>query len=147
MGRGNFCPCGDAADQWYIDYDFYRLNDDEHDEYETDYDLLDDDVNAAFLMIQNRFPSFSPCDKYMNHYWGQTARLENKYFYIGTADNEWSEAIFIVMKDDLYPEEEPLANRHFDQYCKGIQEILLDVFGTVYLRNGPWMSSKIEKAV
>jgi len=148
VGRGNFCPCGEFADQWYIDYDAYEWDDDEHEEYEIDYELLNEDIDILMDEICKRFPSFYREEKQMNHYWGQRQILENKFFVIGTADNEWSEAVFIQMKDDIWPcEQENLAIRHFESYCKGIREIMLDLFGTIYLRNGPWMSSKLMKEV
>lgn len=148
MGRGNYCPKGELTDQWYIDYDGYLWDDEEHDEYERDYDLLEDDVDAIMVSIRKRFPSFYPA--VMEHgdgYWGEKFRLENSFFRIGTADNEWSEAVFIQMREDLWPEEENLARRHFPRYCEGIKKIMLETLGTIYLRNGPWMSSKLTLEV
>ena len=78
-------------------------------------------------------------------YWCEKFRLENSFFRIGTADNEWAEAVFIQMRDDLWENEENLAARHFESYQRGIQKILLEMHGTIYLRNGPWMSSKLTK--
>ena len=42
MGRGNYCPSGELTDQWYIDYDGYVWDDDEHEEWERDYELLEE---------------------------------------------------------------------------------------------------------
>ena len=145
MGRGNYCPSGEMTDQWYIDYDLYLWDDDDHAEYERDYDLLEDDIEVVMEAIKKRFPSFYPATEYGDSYWGERFRLENSFFRVGTADNQWSEAVFIKMRDDLWENEENLAGRHFDSYCRGIKEILLEFFGTIHLRCGPWMSSRLTK--
>ena len=145
MGRGNYCPSGEATDQWYLDHDFYMWNDDEHEEFEIDWDLLGYDIDDVLADVKKRFPSFYSIDEWGDSYWGERFLLENKFFRIGRADNEWSEAVFIQMKDDLWPEEQNLANRHFKSYCDGILAILLDHLGQISLRCGPWMSKTLKK--
>lgn len=144
MGRGNYCPKGEVTDQWYIDHDLYLWDDDEHDEDEVDYDLMLDDIDTLMISIRHRFPSFHKIKEWGDNYWGEKYLLENSYFRIGIADNQWSEAVFIQMKDDLWPELENLAIRHFDEYRKGIARLMLDMFGTIYLRSGPWTSSRVS---
>lgn len=34
MGRGNYCPSGEATNQWHIDHDSYLRNDDEHEKFD-----------------------------------------------------------------------------------------------------------------
>lgn len=152
MGRGNYCPMGKLTDQWYIDYDNYSYHEEEDDAdyvvYEGyDYDLCEEDIYNAMSEIQKRYPSFQPCDKYSNsehgRYWGEHILLENSFFEIGMADNSWSAAIFIKERDDI--ECSGIAERHFKEYCDGIKNLLLNLFGEIYLRNGAWMSSVIRK--
>lgn len=156
MGRGNYCARGDYAEQWYIDYDNYYCNvydeenDEESEETFFDRDLLDEDVSMLMQEIEKRFPSFCQCDKWGNYYEGRENHflLENSMFYIGIADNEWSAAIFIQGKDEAisWNGYEGLATKHFDNYVKQLEKILLDTFGSVYVRNGAWMSSKLERS-
>ena len=145
MGRGNFCPSGELTDQWYIDYDVYRFDPEDENNFDVDYDLCQEDVRYLMREIQKKFPSFKEVDKWKDHYWNQHALLENSFFEIGTADNEWAMAIYIKEKDDIWDEHMNLASRHFENYTKGIQDILLDAFGTIYTRNGPWMSSRLTR--
>lgn len=145
MGRGNYCPSGELTDKWYIDYDGYVWDDDEHEEWERDYELLEEDVCQIIEAIEKRFPSFSSIDTWGSNYWGEHFRLENKFFRIGTADNEWSQAVFIQMKDNLWPEEVNLASRHFQTYCDGIMSIMLDTLGEISLRCGAWCSRTVKK--
>lgn len=143
MGRGNFCPCGNITFQWYInDANYY---DGEFNEY-YDYDLEAEDIHYALEKIKERFPSFYECRECKDSYWGQVVRLKNKLFEIGTADNQWSAAIYIKECDNL-EENYGLAEKHFEEYKNGIKDILLDIFGEIYLRNGPWMSSKLTKEI
>ena len=139
MGRGNFCPCGKLTYQWYINNDLYEIDD-----YEYDFDTMMEDVNYAFSEIEKKFPSFHSCKRYLDHYWGQECLLENNLFEIGIADNQYSLAVWIKEKD-LWPESYPLAEKHFENYKNQIQEILLNIFGTISLRNGPWMSTEIRR--
>lgn len=156
MGRGNYCARGNYAGQWYLDYDNYYSpmydaeTDEETEETFFDQDLLDEDVSMLMQEIEDRFPSFRHCDKWGNYYEGRENHflLENEMFYIGIADNEWSASIFIQGKDEdiSWHGYEGLAGKHFDNYTKQIEKILLDMFGDVYKRNGAWMSSKIERS-
>ena len=144
MGRGNFCVSGELGFQWYIDHDLYSMED-EANEYTTDYDMLQDDIESAVREIQHRFPSFSERRTMVDNCWAQEVLAENSLFVIGIADNQWSEAVFIKARDDLYPEDMNLARRHFNTYCDGIQRILLDMFGEVCLRCSAWTHQRITR--
>lgn len=153
MGRGNYCARGDYAEQWYLDYEDYYTpmydpeTDEETEETFFDRDLLDEDVFMLMQAIEKRFPSFRHCDKWGNYYEGRENHflLENEMFYIGIADNEWSAAIFIQGKDEdiSWNGYEGLATKHFNNYVEKLERIMLDTFGTVYKRNGAWMSTKL----
>lgn len=147
MGRGNYCPSGECSSQWYIDHDNYLWDDFEHESWEIDYELLGYDIDDVMIAVQKRFPSFHPIDEWGSNYWAEHFLLENKFFRIGRADNEWSEAVFIQMKDDLWPEQESLASQHFATYCDGIRAIILDKLGELYLRTGPWTSARIKQGM
>ena len=144
MGRGNYCPNGKLGFQWYIDYENYKIDDEE-----TDYELCDEDIRETLKLVQKRFPSFESCDRYPHEsyrtYWSEHILLENRFFEIGTAENEWSEAVFIREKSDTWPEHLNLCRKHFEEYKKGIEKILLDFFEEVYVRNGAWMSSVLKR--
>ena len=152
MGRGNYCARGDYADQWYLDYDNYYTpiydeeNDEETGETFFDQDMLDDDISMIMQEIEKRFPSFRECNKWTDR--ESHAMLENEMFYIGIADNEWSAAIFIQGKDEdiSWNGYEGLASKHFSNYVEKLEKILLEMFGSVYIRNGAWMSNKIERS-
>lgn len=139
MGRGNFCASGDLAMQWYIDYDQFTSEDGEIDEL-----FLHEMVNYEMVnKIMKRYPSFWKTDKWIRR--DAHALLENKLFYIGTADNENTLAVFISSKDEFGIGR--MAIRHFDGYKKGVQQILLDLFGEVYIRTSVWTSGRIAKEV
>lgn len=153
MGRGNYCARGDYANQWYLDYENYYTpiydmeTDEETDETFFDEDLLNEDVSMLIQEIEKRFPSFRHCDKWGNYYEGRENHflLENEMFYIGVADNGWSIAIFIQGKDEdiSYKGYEGLANKHFANYTKKLEKILLEMFGEVYTSHGGWTHTKI----
>ena len=153
MGRGNYCPVGELTYQWYIDYDRYKEKDEDgEDEYEwfDDY-MLNDDVGEIINRIEKRFSFFCRYEKHgvSRHaqYWNEYIWLKNKFFEIGVADNDWSYAFYIRENDELEPEELNLARKHFEEYKRGIQEILLDYYYEISLRNGAWMSSTLKKEV
>lgn len=151
MGRGNYCPMGQLTDQWYIDFDRYNFTEeDDGGKYSWfDEELLDEDLGNVMTEIEERFPSFCRCEKNpttkYGYYWYEHVWLENKLFEIGTADNQWSQAIFIREKDNLEPEQYNLAGKHFEEYRNGIQDILLDYFETISLRAGAWCSSTLTR--
>ena len=139
MGRGNFRHNGEIGKEWYIDYDNYRMEDDET---YIDNDLLYEDENEILRLITEKYHSFhAPEKKYGDSYWGIVYQLENSIFRIGIADNQWSDAIFIEVRDDT--EYENLAKGLCEIYIAGIEDILKDYLGKVYVRNGAWMSKEL----
>ncbi len=138
MGRGNFYA-GDPGDQWYIDYDLYDWDDPL-----TASELLQEDINQVLMAIRERFPSFHSCHKCLVRR-DMDIELENKFFWIGTAENQWSIALWIVMRDDEWEPDENLAMRHYWTYHDEIERMLLDQFGTICKRCGPWTSRTITK--
>jgi hypothetical protein len=146
MGRGNYCPSGECADQWYVDYDGYRYDEEEGERCEEiDFDLLQDDMNQALEAIKKRFPSFQNDEKWGDGYWGEKYLLSNKLFRIGMADNQWSAVLFLQMRDDLYPEQENLAGKHFSAYASALRQIMLEVFGEIHIRTSAWTSCAIRR--
>ena len=151
MGRGNYCPIGNFVYQWYIDYENYKVEDEDDDgKYDWyDYELLTEDIGSVMSRIEDRFTSFCHVDRYGHgehaRYWCEHIWLENEFFEIGTADNGWSQAIFIHEKNDVWPEHLNLAKKHFEEYKTGIQNILLDYFGTIGIRAGAWTSGTLTK--
>ena len=74
MGRGNFRHNGEIGKEWYIDYDNYRM-DDEEGEY-VDYDLLYEDENEILRLITEKYHSFhAPEKKYGDNYYSSCMRL------------------------------------------------------------------------
>ena len=117
MGRGNFCASGDLAMQWYIDYDQFTSEDGEYDEL-----FQHEMVNYEMVsQIMKRYPSF----------------------WKTNADNENTLAVFISSKDEFGTGR--MAIRHFEGYKKGIQKILLELFGEIYVRTSAWTSARITK--
>lgn len=137
MGRGNFQATGVLSDQWYIDYDAFE-NDGQWDREYQGY-MLNTELKE---LIQKRFPSFYDSDARVSR--DSSAMLENELFYIGLADNEWSVAVFLQSKDDG-EYSDGIVSRHFLEYTDGIKTILLDMFGTIYIRASAWTSGKITK--
>ena len=131
MGRGNYYASGDYAAQWYVNY--------EHDIPEDEFisELVKKEV---MYQIATRYPSFWETDIWIRR--DSRALLENQLFYVGIADNENNIAVFLSSKDEGGVE--GLTARHFAAYRKGVLDILLDLFGEVYLPTGSWTSRKIS---
>lgn len=137
MGRGNFCASGDLAMQWYIDYDQFTSEDGEYDEL-----FQHEMVNYEMVnQIMNRYPSFWKTNAWIRR--DAHTLLENKLFYIGIADNENTLAVFISSKDEFGTGR--MAIRHFEGYKNGIQKILLELFGEIYVRTSAWTSARITE--
>lgn len=131
MGRGNYYASGDYATQWYVGY----AHDIPEDEFVSE--LVKKEV---MYQIATRYPSFWKTDIWIRR--DSHVLLENQLFYIGIADNENSIVIFLSSKDDGITD--GLASRHFDVYEKGIRDILLGLFGEVYVPTSSWTSQKIQ---
>ena len=145
MGKSNYCPSGEYTDQWYVDYDQFTW-DTPSGEPELDYKAYIDVMDEALREIEERFPSFTIVTekKYGDRYWSEEYQLENKLFRIGLADNEWSGALFIQMRDDLEPEQQNLARKHFESYTSAIRQVMLKIFGEISIRTGAYTSRTIR---
>lgn len=121
MGRGNYYASGNYAAQWYVEYE-------------------PDILEEAFREIKERFASFHKQDKRFRR--DSHILLANDIFCVGIADNEHAVAVFLSSKDNGITD--GLAARHFEAYKKGILDILLGLFGEVYVPTGSWTSQKTQ---
>ena len=166
MGRGNVCVFGKCEGLYYVDngcLDIYskidcdgnkecRLLKDvecgdtefEYDECESCFNREDFDWRFTELM-RARFPSFELVDKWISRY--RKAILENDLFYVVYEDNQWSLAIELIMKEGEYGGEEKVGLQMglYRKYLKGIEDILLDMHGTVGTYKGAWTSDTITR--
>lgn len=139
MGRGNSRTTGKYEGLYYLDYDFWRDPDDEEFKFfQWDYE---DDMSAVAHAIRQRFPSFSPCDTWINR--DAHAILENGLFYIALEDNQWSVAVKLLQKEDWHTSLEGLQAGLYQRYLSGIKAILLRMFGKIGVYSGPWTHGTI----
>lgn len=168
MGKGNVCVLGKCEGLYYVDNGFldvysredehgdkeYRLLKDvecddtefEYDESESYFKREEFDWQFAELM-RARFPSFELVDKWISR--DRKALLENDLFYVVYEDNQWSLAIELIMKEGEYGGEEKVGLQMglYRKYLKGIEDILLDMHGTVGTYSGAWTSGTITREV
>lgn len=168
MGKGNVCVLGKCEGLYYVDNDFldvysredehgdkeYRLlKDVEYDDTEFEYDESESYFNREEFdwqfaeLMRARFPSFELVDKWISR--DRKAILENGLFYVVYEDNEWSLAIELIMKEGEYGGEEKVGLQMglYRKYLKGIEDILLDMHGTVGTYKGAWTSGTITREV
>ena len=166
MGAGNVCVFGKCEGLYYVDnglLDIYSredengekesrlLKDVECGDTEFEYDECEslfnrEDFNWQFAeRMRARFPSFELVDKWISRY--RKAILENDLFYVVYEDNQWSLAIELIMKEGEYGGEEKVGLQMglYQKYLKGIEEILLDMHGTVGTYRGAWTSGTITR--
>ena len=124
MGRSNFWP-GELNQNfvWYVELD--------------DPDSFRDELIEAMFRIKDRFSTFAESKGWKGDV---QFLLSNGLYVIGIADNQVNNAITLQMREDLPPEQIPLAQKHFAEYKRGISKILLDMFGEVH-KYGGWFSS------
>ena len=168
MGRGNCCVTGECEGLYYVDNDdlcvyrpigsiaveepelrlrrnipFEDLAEWEYSDIDTEWwegDVIEELTND----LMQRFPSFTPCDKWIKR--ERRAILENKLFYIALEDNEWDMAVELIQKDGLYDNIiVPLQKRHYQSYLQGIKEALFAQFETLGVYSGAWTSSFIHR--
>lgn len=172
MGRGNVCVFGKYEGLYYIDRDYtdvYRRSDPmSDDEYETrlmgdlDYaeltgcewvydewgssEELDDVLECFKDSFTEMFPSFErvPKDKRIDR--SIRVILENKLFYIGVEDNQWSDALKLLQKEDPYDDHLlGLQKRHYQRYLDGIKKALLERLPSIGTYSGAWTSGRITR--
>lgn len=166
MGKGNVCVFGRCEGLYYVDngyLDVYSRTDEngnkecrllkdvefgdtefEYDEGESLFNREDFDWKFAELM-RERFPSFELVDKWISR--DRKAILENSLFYVVYEDNQWSLAIELIMKEGEYGGEEKVGLQMglYRKYLKGVEDILLDMHGTVGTYKGAWTSVTITR--
>ena len=101
-------------------------------------------VKAALM---RRFKSFREADKWRDG--ERRVVLENEFFHVAVADNEWSAAWLLSERmdvDDTGPNR-ALMYRHCDAYLKAIKHALIDEWGEAIGYGGPWVyGAKYTKA-
>lgn len=166
MGRGNVCTFGKCEGLYYIDNDdlcVYRpIGGDADDlklrrsipfedlclwEYsDVDTEWWEEDVLEEFKSsIRKKFPSFVPCDKWVER--EKHAILQNQLFYIALEDNEWSLAVELLQRDEGWGDDwrQNLQKRHFQRYLDGIRDSLFEQFESLGIRTGAWTSGTIHR--
>lgn len=165
MGRGNCCVNGPYEGLWYIDRDFidvywskdteeYKLMRDigydefmncEYSQSESEYNY-EDMLEIIKHRMMLKYDSFVAIDRWISDGGSRCDRkafLENRLFFIAIEDNEWSYAIELIQKG---PESlEGLQKRLYQTYLDSLRDIILDVYGEVSYRNGPWLHGTIVK--
>jgi hypothetical protein len=93
-----------------------------------------------------RFNSFQPVDKWRYRYGGHVV-LENSFFQISVADNEWSAAWLLLEREDIDDTgaNRTLMRRHYPAYLEAIKNALLDGWGEAIGYGGAWVHGKIYK--
>lgn len=168
MGRGNCCVLGDYEGLYYIDNDdlcvyrpvgsiaaeepelrlrrnipFEDLAEWEYSDADTEW-WEGDVIETLTEDLMDRFPSFTPCDKWITR--ERHAVLENKLFYIALEDNEWAMAVELIQKEGVYDDSiVPLQKRHHQYYLQGIKMALFAQFETLGVYNGAWTSKFIHR--
>lgn len=150
MGRGNICVHGKYEGLYYVDRDYLdcytskesnedgeyeeRMLGEMHSEDFSDYDYdshlssiyYDDFLQNFTSMMEKRFKSLESTG---NEY---GTIMENNLFEIEIEDNEWSYAVKLIQKEHWYDNHlEGLQKKHYQNYLKGIKEILLELFPTI----------------
>ena len=170
MGKGNVVVIEQPGTQFYVDnedfhtytrdgYDPTLLRDIDLSEIEAwtydqglTQDEWDDLLDNFKTELVSHIPSFTECP---DGTWlpdnsgrlGRQAILENTLFYVAIEDNEWSMAVELIPKEDVYDEYglNGLQIGHFDTVKRWIQDSLLDYLPKIHIRNGPWMSGTIYR--
>lgn len=169
MGRGNICVFQDYEKLVYIDKDYlheYRLlnGENEDDSYRLQSELSFEELTGGdwvfdeFLSQRNwedaklnliydmmaRFPSLTRCDKWVGYGRDRHALLENKLFYIAVADNEWSQAVMLLRKEDDYTDFSGLQKRHYRHYMDAILDSLFQQFKSLCAYSCAWTSRTVS---
>lgn len=116
---------------------------------------LDDIIECFLDDFLRRFPSFHRTTKetwIRNGPGGQYGEMsrrvlaENNLYYICAEDNEWSEAVELIQKEDVYDNHLlGLQAKHYQSYINGIRDALLDRLPSIGTYTGPWTSGTLKK--
>lgn len=161
MGRGNVCVFGDYEGLYYVDrgyLDYYVPIDGEADEglfmeememddftnYEYDEFIsrsyYEDFINEFIYLFTKRFNSFAKTgDDY-------GVILENELFQVEIEDNQWSYAVKLIQKEDVYDDHlVGLQKKHCENYLNSMKEILLKMFPSIGAYGGAWTHRTIKR--
>lgn len=161
MGRGNVCVFGDYEGLYYVDrgyLDFYVPIDGEADDglfmeemnmndfpnYEYDEYIsrsyYEDFINEFVYLFCKKFKSFTETgDDY-------GVILENELFQIEIEDNQWSYAVKLIQKEDVYDDHlSGLQKKHYENYLDGMKNILLRMFPSIGCYGGAWTHRTIKR--
>ena len=169
MGKSNVLPTGEYQGVYYVDFEnllSYTKKDDETERKTlknispwemSDYEF--DDVESQMNLenyratlvdaLKKRFPSFKEPVGWYVGIPGKHILLENDLFYIAVEDNEWSEAVELLQKEEnSVSGYENLQKRHYKNYLKGLCNVLLEQFdeiGTYIEAHGGKVSGSVSK--
>jgi hypothetical protein len=128
MGAGNYLPSREMGDHRlvYVDGQFG----------EDEYQALIDTIRASLPK------SFDKENRWVVHNAKVIAR--STLLDVCVADNEWSEAVFLVPTEGLveYPSEMNLAYHHLDRLAENLFRKLKEAGYTLRVRSGPWTSGE-----
>ena len=139
MGKANVHPTGEYEGVYYVDFEnllSYTKKDDETERKTlknispwemSDYEF--DDVESQMNLenyratlvdaLKKRFPSFKEPVGWYVGIPGKHILLENDLFYIAVEDNEWSEAVELLQKEEnSVSGYENLQKRHYQNYIQ-----------------------------
>jgi len=119
-----------------------------------DDELSDDNWRNMIELMQkyftSRFKSFTTTNKWRGTTSYSSNRdcrvvLENEFFDIAIADNEWSAAWMLLEKEDIEDNVTPLMKRHYQSYLNAIKEALLKHWGEATEYGGAWLRGITHK--
>lgn len=166
MGKANVHPTGEYEGVYYVDFEnllSYTKKDDETERKtlknispwemsDYEFDDVESQVNLenyrATLVeaLKKRFPSFKEPVGWYVGIPGKHILLENDLFYIAVEDNEWSEAVELLQKEEnSVSGYENLQKRHYKNYLKGLCNVLLEQFDEIGTYAGPWTHGEIKR--
>lgn len=174
MGSGNVCVTGEYEGLFYIDSDDYytygRFDEDtdlyemcqarglgydetcgkfgwKYDEVATREEL--DDILECFIdSFTDTFRSFKKVedDRWLDKIWNRKILLENGLFYICIEDNQWSQAIELIQKEDWYDDHlKGLQKQHYSRYLEGMKQSLLKRLPSIGIYTGAWTSGTLRR--
>ncbi len=162
MGAGNVCVWGQCEGLYYVDNGFLSVYQKIGEDGQTEYAYLRDaddgyEYSECLSMFEydefkyrlaerliDKFPSFERVDKFISR--TRKALLENELFYIVCEDNQWSTAVELIQKEGIYGDEKiGLQMGLYRKYLKGIETVLLDMYGEVRTYAGTWTSGIIRR--
>ena len=111
-----------------------------------------DDIIECFLeKFLSRFPSFSRPRKNTwvrkGAYGDMSLQVlaESKLFYLCAEDNDWSEAIELIQKEDPWDDRlSGLQSRHYQSYLDGMRDALLHRLPSIGTYTGAWTSGVLK---